>query len=75
MQKKKQTYSADGLTVTFDPNICVHSAICLRNLPSVFDISKKRWVRPENAPSGKVVEVVRRCPSGALQYAQDEEVS
>lgn len=74
-KKRRQSYSTDELTVTFDPNVCVHSAICVRNLPQVFDVSQKRWIRLENAPADKVVEVVRRCPSGALQYMSPEEVS
>ena len=59
MTKKKQSYASEEITVTFDPNICIHSAVCLRGLPEVFDISKRRWVRPENAEVEKVVDTVK----------------
>ncbi len=65
--KRLQVYETSGVTVTFDPNICRHTAICLRGLPAVFDIREKRWVRPERASPAAVIEQVTRCPSGALQ--------
>ncbi len=55
-------------TVTFDPSVCTHSGECLRGLPAVFDVQRKRWVRPELAPAADVAAQVARCPSGALQY-------
>jgi len=39
MTKRKQSYASEEITVTFDPNICIHSAVCLRALPEVFDLS------------------------------------
>jgi uncharacterized Fe-S cluster protein YjdI len=65
--KRLQVYDAPGVTVTFDPNVCQHTGICLRGLPSVFDIRHKRWVRPELASPEEVIAQVGRCPSGALQ--------
>lgn len=69
MKKRKQTYATDEVTVTFDPNLCIHSAICLQSRPEVFDVSKKSWVRPENAPPTEVIDTVKKCPSGALQFS------
>jgi uncharacterized Fe-S cluster protein YjdI len=66
--KPLQTYETPGITVTFDPNICIHSGVCLRGLPAVFDVRRKRWVRPELASGAEVAAQVARCPSGALQY-------
>ena len=68
MTKRLQTYETPGITVTFDPNVCTHSAMCIRGLPAVFDIREKRWVRPENGAAADVAAQVARCPSGALQY-------
>lgn len=67
MTKRLQVYEGDGLIVTFDPNVCIHSAVCLRTLPAVFDVSEKRWIRPEAASTDDVVAAVAKCPSGALQ--------
>jgi uncharacterized Fe-S cluster protein YjdI len=68
MARKLQTYETPGITVTFDPDVCIHSGVCLRGLPKVFDIKRKRWVAPEAAAAGDVAAQVARCPSGALQY-------
>jgi uncharacterized Fe-S cluster protein YjdI len=65
--KRVQSYAASGITVTFDPNACIHSAVCLNSLPAVFDVSRRRWVRPELASPAEVAAAVGRCPSGALR--------
>ncbi len=65
--RRLQIYEAPDVTVTFDPNICRHTGICLRGMPSVFDIREKRWVRPELASAAEVIAQVEKCPSGALQ--------
>jgi len=67
MGDRIQAYEADGLLVTFDPKVCIHSATCLRTLPDVFAISEKRWIRPERATTEAVAATVAKCPSGALQ--------
>jgi len=65
--KRLQTYATPDVTVTFNPNLCQHTGICLRGLPDVFDIREKRWIRPERAAAAEVIAQVARCPSGALQ--------
>ncbi len=67
--KRLQTYPGPAITVTFDPNVCVHSAVCLNALPAVFDVGRARWVRPEAASPAEVAAAIDRCPSGALRYA------
>ena len=68
MSKPLQTYEGPGIVVTFDPNICRHTGVCVRGLPAVFDVKRQRWVRPESAAPDEVAAQVARCPSGALQY-------
>ena len=68
MDKPLQTYETPEITVTFDPDVCIHSGVCVRGLPAVFDVNRKRWVRPELASAEEVAAQVARCPSGALQY-------
>ena len=65
--KRLQVYRAEAITVTFDPNRCIHSEECVRGLPEVFNPSQARWIRPDRAPAARVAEVVGRCPSGALR--------
>ncbi|MEU7020060.1 (4Fe-4S)-binding protein [Streptomyces sp. NPDC046203] len=65
---KVKEYDGAGITVTFEPRRCLHAAECVRGLPSVFDLEQRPWVQPGKAAPDEVAEVVRRCPSGALQY-------
>jgi len=67
MGKRLQIYETPEITVTFDPAVCIHSGNCLRGLPAVFDVRRKRWVRPEAARPQEVEAQIARCPSGALQ--------
>ena len=72
MPKRLQTYATDDVTVTFDPNRCIHAAVCVRGLPDVFDPKERRWIRPERAPAELVAEVADRGPTGALHAALRE---
>lgn len=72
MPKRLQVYQGDAITVTFDPNVCIHSGACVRGLPAVFDVSRRRWVHPDDAAPDVVAAQVVRCPSGALQYRYPE---
>jgi uncharacterized Fe-S cluster protein YjdI len=65
--KRLQVYEADAITVTFDPNLCIHSEACVRGLPEVFNPSQARWIRPDRAAPDRVAAAVARCPSGALR--------
>ena len=51
MSSRQQRYERDEIVVTFDPDVCIHSAVCVRGLPAVFDVRRKRWVRSEAAPA------------------------
>ena len=68
MPKRLQVYETDEISVSFAPDVCKHTGVCLRGLPDVFDVKRKHWIRPELATAAEVAEQVKRCPSGALQY-------
>lgn len=68
MPRPLQTYQADHITVTFDPEKCAHSGVCVRGLPAVFDVSRRRWIDPDADTADAIAAQVGRCPSGALQY-------
>ena len=70
MTKRRQTYETPDITVTFDPDVCIHSGVCVRGLPAVFDIKRKRWIRPELQDADAVAQQIERCQSGALQYVR-----
>ena len=68
MGRRLQVYETAEVTVTFEPDLCIHSGNCVRGLPAVFDVGRKRWVRPEAAPHAEVEAQIGRCPSGALKW-------
>src|SRR2546426_12756939 len=68
--KRRQTYEADGITVTFDPDVCIHSGVGVRGLPDVFDIKRKRWIRPELQPPEAVAAQAMESPAGALPFVR-----
>ena len=59
-------YSKDDVTVVWQPARCIHSAVCVRGLPLVFDPRRRPWIELASATSGQIVAQVARCPSGAL---------
>jgi uncharacterized Fe-S cluster protein YjdI len=61
-----KTYSNGEVTVVWKPDRCIHSAICFRGLPTVFDPRKRPWVNPKGATTDQIIEQAKRCPSGAL---------
>jgi len=71
--KRRQTYEAPDITVTFDPDLCIHSGVCVRGLRAVFDVEKRPWVNVEGASAEAIAEQIKRCPSGALSYELPED--
>jgi len=67
MGQRLQVYETPEITVTFEPGLCIHSGNCVRGLSAVFDIRRKRWIRPEAATPEQVEAQIARCPSGALK--------
>jgi uncharacterized Fe-S cluster protein YjdI len=65
-------YTNGEITVVWQPEKCIHSANCFRNLPKVFNPRIKPWVQPDNASSEEITNTVRCCPSGALSIANGE---
>jgi uncharacterized Fe-S cluster protein YjdI/CDGSH-type Zn-finger protein len=66
MTRQLQVYETSQIRVTFDPKVCEHSGKCVKNLPAVFDVSRREWVDPSKATSQEVMRAIAACPSGAL---------
>ena len=71
MSKEIQYYKKDELGISYDPNICTHSAICVNGFPEIFNIEKEPWVNLDSAKKEKLTEAVKKCPSGALKLIGD----
>ncbi len=64
-------YSGKGFVVTFDKSKCTHSGVCLHGLPKVFDLKARPWVQTENGEAKEIKNVVKKCPSRALQFKDE----
>jgi len=65
-------YSNKELTVVWKPNTCIHSTLCWKGLIKVFNPKEKPWIKLEGAATEKIVEQVKKCPSGALSYFMND---
>ena len=66
-------YSNGEVTVIWKPTVCIHSGICAKGLHEVFDPKNKPWISIEGATTEKIIEQVKKCPSGALSFVMNEE--
>jgi uncharacterized Fe-S cluster protein YjdI len=68
-----KNYSNGEVTVVWQPSKCIHSAICFRGLPNVFNPRNRPWVTIEKGQTVEVIKQVKACPSGALSYFMNDE--
>ncbi len=64
----RKEYSGEEVTIVWQPQKCIHSEKCWRNLPEVFRYGQKPWVDPNGAEGDKIRNQIEQCPSGALTY-------
>ncbi len=72
MGKKIQTYEGKSITISFDVVRCIHVGECARGLKDVFNSKNTPWIQPDNAVVEDVVDVIKRCPTGALQFIRKD---
>ena len=68
MKAITKKYSNGEVTIVWKPDLCIHSGICFRGLGEVFDPRKKPWITPEGSTTDRIIDQVKKCPSGALSY-------
>ncbi|MET3038194.1 (4Fe-4S)-binding protein [Chryseobacterium sp. NRRL B-14859] len=61
-------YPNGDLIVIWQPQKCIHSAICVKTLPRVYNPKERPWIKAENATPGELRKQIDLCPSGALSY-------
>ena len=65
-------YKKEELTIVWEPKKCIHAAVCVKELPGVYNPNAKPWIKPENASVDQLKSQIDNCPSGALSYEQIE---
>ena len=64
-------YKNDEITVTWQPSLCIHSAICFKGLSQVFDPRRRPWIEMHRADTVTIIKQVKQCPSGALSFQKN----
>jgi len=70
-KNKRKAYVGKSITIFDNRALCSHAAFCTDELASVFRHGESTWIHPEEAEVSRVIETIRKCPSGALSYAID----
>ena len=60
------------ITVTYAPKKCVHAEKCAKGLSEVFRTFIIPWIDLEASTTQKIIKQIKKCPSGALNYCQNE---
>jgi CDGSH-type Zn-finger protein/uncharacterized Fe-S cluster protein YjdI len=70
---KRKSYVGKKITIHDNRSICSHAAECVNNLPSIFRLNQRPWIDPdyETIAVEKIIETIKKCPSGALSYSID----
>lgn len=71
-EDRRKNYVGKKITVHDNRKVCSHAAECIRNLPEAFRLDKRPWIDPDAAAVDAIIEIVRKCPSGALSYSIDD---
>jgi len=69
---KTKEYANGEVTVVWEAEKCIHSAICVNGLPDVFKPNEKPWISIDAATTEALVNQVKQCPSGALSYYMND---
>lgn len=73
MKDITKKYTNNELTIVWKPSQCIHSGICFKGLPAVFDPRRRPWVVAENGTTAQITAQINKCPSGALSYYMNAE--
>ena len=73
MSEIVKRYIKEDVTVVWKPDVCIHSTVCFKGLPRVFNPNKKPWVNMDGSDLEKIKAQVRNCPSGALSLEAGKE--
>lgn len=56
------------MKITWNDKICIQAGVCVKSLPSVFQVKDGKFVINEKGANEDAIrDIVSRCPSGALK--------
>ncbi len=65
-------YEGKKGNVAWNGDLCIHVGECGRAEGELFASGRKPWCQPDTAADeGELVQILQRCPTGALSYEKD----
>lgn len=68
----ERVYRNATIEVTWEPRYCIHFGACFRGSLAAFDPRRRPWVDVDAESPGRIAEVVRECPTGALHVRRTD---
>jgi len=62
----ERVYRNAEIEVTWSPSFCTHIRACVGGAPEVFRPKERPWINVDAVDAQRILEVVDRCPTGAL---------
>ena len=75
METNANHFSNSDITIIYEPSVCINSGRCAKELSDVFRNSVIPWIDIDGASSLKIIEQVKKCPSGALKFQHNQKVA
>lgn len=66
-------YEAEGISIRWQPQYCIHAGECFRGSPAVFDPKRRPWVIADASTADEIAQTVLRCPTGALHFTRKDD--
>ncbi|HEX9600637.1 MAG TPA: (4Fe-4S)-binding protein [Mariniflexile sp.] len=71
METYTNEFSNSDITVTYEPCKCIHAEKCAKGLSEVFRTSVIPWINLDGTETNRIINQIKRCPSGALKYRKN----
>ncbi len=70
--RNKVKYPGEKIDVEWDRNLCIHIGECGQAKGDLFVSNRASWCQPDLVTVDEVIDVVERCPTGALIYSSKD---
>jgi len=65
---KVDDYKGKEVIISDNRGVCSHAAYCSDQTPEVWQLGKEPWIDPNGEDKERIIQQVKKCPSGALSY-------